>query len=101
MAGRFLVSTTHHLLAIDVETHEFWQVHSGSGLYYGLAKDENGMLYAACRKTVVGPHDETVRAAEVGSILVLDRGFRVVHEIQPPFPCGMCTASHVSTAGYG
>lgn len=86
MADRFLVSTTHYLLAIDPETHQLWQVHSGSGLYYGLAKDTNGLLYAACRNTVAGPDDETVRAAETGSILVLDRGFRVVREIQSPFP---------------
>jgi hypothetical protein len=86
MAHRFLVATTHHLLAIDPQSRRVWRIHSGSGLYYGLAKDEAGLLYAACRHTVTGPDDETVRAGEVGSILVLDRGFRVVGETRPPFP---------------
>jgi hypothetical protein len=86
MPPRFLVSTTHDLLVIDVETDQLWRAHSGSGLYYGLAKDGTGLTYVACRNTVAGPDDEVVREAEVGTILVLDPSFRVVEEIQPPFP---------------
>ncbi|HEX3745592.1 MAG TPA: hypothetical protein VHW09_16735 [Bryobacteraceae bacterium] len=86
MAQRFLVSTTHHLLAIDPEERKLWRVHSGSGLYYGLAKDDKERLYVGCRNAVLGPQDESVRETEAGSILVLDRGLRPIDELQPPFP---------------
>jgi len=86
MANRFLVSTTHHLLAIEPESHMLWRIHSGAGLYFGLAKGPDGVIYAACRNTAFGPEDETVRASERGSVLVLDANFRMCDELRPAFP---------------
>jgi hypothetical protein len=86
MLNRFLVSTTHHLLAIDPESRSLWRVHSGAGLYFGLAKGADGLLYTACRNTVLGPQDPQIRASEEGTILVFDRELRVCGELRPPFP---------------
>lgn len=86
MANRFLVSTTHHLLAVDTDTDEVWRIHSGAGLYFGLAVAENGLLYVACRNRIDGPQNEEARASEKGTILVLDRRFCVCDELRPPFP---------------
>jgi hypothetical protein len=86
MATPFLVSTTHHLLALDPEVHTAWRIHSGSGAYFGLAKGEDGLLYVACRNQIVGDSSEGVRAIQKGTILVLNRGFRVVEVLEPPFP---------------
>jgi len=86
MLKRFLVSTTHCLLAIDPEGGLSWRVHSGRGLYFGLALDPECRIYVACRNTTLGPEDETIRASERGSVLVLDQSFRVCDELTPPFP---------------
>ena len=86
MATRFLVSTTHHLLALDPESHTAWRVYSGSGSYFGLAKGEDGLLYVGCRNQILGDYDEEVRGGQQGTILVLDHTFRVVEVLQPPFP---------------
>ncbi len=53
------------------EQERFYRIHSGKGLYYGLAKDER-YLYVACRGTTVGPADSATRANESGSILIFD-----------------------------
>jgi hypothetical protein len=66
----FLLTTTHYLLAQDEQDH-FFQVHSGRGLYYGIAEHENA-IYVACRNNVEGPTDPASRAKEAGSVLVFD-----------------------------
>jgi hypothetical protein len=86
MANRFVVSTTHHLLALDPESHTLWRIHSGAGLYFGLAEGANGLLYVACRNTVLGSDNDQVRASEEGTILVIDHKFRVCDELRPVFP---------------
>lgn len=86
MARRFLVATTHHLLAIEPQCETLWRVHSGAGLYFGLAMDSAGLLYAACRHTIQGPDNEEARAAEQGSILVFDQELRLYDELRPQFP---------------
>jgi hypothetical protein len=86
MANRFLVSTTHHLLAIDPESGTVWRIHTGAGLYFGLGKGANGLLYTACRNTILGPDNDQVRASEEGTILVFDRNLRVCDELRPQFP---------------
>jgi hypothetical protein len=86
MANRFVVSTTHHLLGLDPESKMLWRIHSGAGLYYGLAKDANGSLYVACRNTVWGSDNDQVRASEEGAILVLDQNLRVCDKLRPQFP---------------
>jgi hypothetical protein len=82
----FLVSTTHYLLAVDPEAGSIKHVHSGKGLYFGLTESPDGFLYAACRNATEGPENESIRAAERGSILVLNRNLQVVEEFQSPFP---------------
>lgn len=86
MPNRFLVSTTHHLLAVEPASGQMWRIHSGSGLYFGLAEGPGRLLYVACRNTVLGPNDNQVRSAEQGSILVLDSNFHVCEELRPEFP---------------
>jgi hypothetical protein len=87
MSIRLLVATVHHLLAIDPEQRRMWRVHSGSGLYYGLASGPGGLLYAACRNTVLWPAPGVVdgRATEHGSVLVFDREFQICDELRPDF----------------
>lgn len=83
----FLITTTHHVLAARLDiVPQFWRIHTGAGLYYGVARDAEGLLYIACRNTTTGPESEAARAAEFGSILVLDRSFNVVKELRAPFP---------------
>ena len=86
VSSSFLVSTTHHLLAVDPVRESIWRVHSGKGLYFGIACDPAGRIYAACRNTTLGHLDETVRSAERGSVLVLDSQLQVCEELEPPFP---------------
>jgi len=85
MARRFLVSTTHHLLAIEPESENLWRIHSGAGLYFGLANGADGLVYAACRHAILGPDNDQVRASEDGSILVLDHDLQVCQELRAPF----------------
>jgi hypothetical protein len=70
MTPGFLLTTTHHVLAFDGQGR-FFRVHSGKGLYYGLAQDGR-CIYVSCRNQTTGPYDATARAGETGSILVLD-----------------------------
>jgi hypothetical protein len=70
MTTAALVTTTHHLLAFDGHDR-FFRVHSGKGLYYGLARDRQ-CIYVSCRNQTTGPIDATARAAEAGSILIFD-----------------------------
>jgi hypothetical protein len=69
MSPAFLLTTTNYLLAFD--GHErFFQVHTGTGLYYGLARDGRH-IYVSCRNQTIGPH-AAARASESGSIRVFD-----------------------------
>jgi hypothetical protein len=85
MPDQFLVSTTNYLLAVEPESHKLWRIHSGGGLYYGLARGANGLLYAARRNCVIGPTDPGARSSEEGSILVFDRDFKQCDELRPKF----------------
>jgi hypothetical protein len=53
------------------DQERFYRIHSGRGLYYGLAKC-GSTLYVACRGTTDGAIDASARAQENGSILVFD-----------------------------
>jgi hypothetical protein len=81
-----IITTTNHVLALD-EQERFYRIHSGKGLYYGLATDERN-LYVACRGTTIGPADANTRARENGSVLVFDvRTLALTGELRPPhFP---------------
>ena len=81
-----LITTTHHLLGYSEDTG-FRQVHSGNGLYYGLALHED-KVFVSCRNNTAGPLDSSARSREYGSILVFDKTtLQVIEELQPPdFP---------------
>jgi hypothetical protein len=85
-AAPFLVSTTRYLLAVDADTGLVAHVHSGKGLYFGLTESPDGLVYVACRNATEGPENESVRAAERGTILVLNRDLEIVGELHAPFP---------------
>ncbi len=70
MKNAFLVTTTHQVLAFDGHD-QFFRVHSGKGLYYGLAQD-NRYFYVSCRNQTIRPDNAAARAEETGSVLVLD-----------------------------
>jgi hypothetical protein len=78
----FLLTTTHHVLAFDGQ-EGFFKVHSGKGLYYGIARDGQH-IYISCRNRTDGPADATARAEERGSILILDAATLLpIFEIRP------------------
>lgn len=78
----YLITTTHHLLAFDGKSR-FFRVHSGKGLYYGLATDGDS-VFVGCRNQTDGPNDADLRAKENGSILVLDaRTLQIKGELRP------------------
>lgn len=84
MEEAFLITTTNHVLAFDGRKC-FYRVHSGKGLYYGIAAHRS-RIYIACRNAVEGSHDESVRARENGSILVLDAiSLAVIDELKADF----------------
>lgn len=81
----YLISTTRYLLGFDPDRQTWRIVHQGNGLYYGLCATQDH-LYASCRNALEGPKDETVRAREQGSVLVLGKDLHLQQELQPPFP---------------
>ena len=62
-------------------------MHFGKGLYFGLTESRDGFIYAACRNATEGPENESIRAAERGTILVLNQKLQVVEELQAHFRC--------------
>jgi hypothetical protein len=82
MKAAYLVATTHALLAFDSQDR-FFEVHSGNGLYYGLAKC-GGRIYVSCRNQTEGPKNLVIRDGEKGSVLVLDaNSLRQISELCP------------------
>jgi hypothetical protein len=81
-----LITTTNNLLALDGQ-ERFYRIHSGKGLYYGLASDERN-LYVTCRGTTMGPAEAATRAQENGSVLVFNaHTLALTGELRPPdFP---------------
>ena len=81
----FLITTTQHVLAFDQSAQTFRRVHSGRGLYYGVC-EVGDQYFIACRNETRGPEDERLRQLERGTILVFDRNFRLIEELEPEFP---------------
>ncbi len=78
-----LVTTSHSLLRVDVESRLVEPVHRGHGLYFGIATDGNRHFVAARKRMVssdVPAHEEQ------GRILVFDTALRLLEEIAAPFP---------------
>lgn len=80
--GRVLVTTSHSVLTLDLDSGARGLVHRGLGLYYGLARRRRGWLVAA-RGRMVSSAQPTEQ--ERGTILVLDQRLRLVGRWQPPF----------------
>ena len=80
----FLVSTSQQILLIDTNQKAVYHVHSGKGLYYGLAL-RRGRVIAACRNRQPSS-DDSERPEERGSLLFFDERLRVEEEVQPLFP---------------
>jgi hypothetical protein len=79
-----LITTTHHVLAYS-DNAGFRIVHTGKGLYYGLSQHD-ARIYISCRNRTEGPVDATVRAAEQGSVLVLNADtLEPVDELLPSY----------------
>jgi hypothetical protein len=83
---KHLVSTTQHLLGLNPDDDSAYRIHSGQGLYFGLARDMENGIYVACRNATDDPENEAVRAAERGSILVFNSGLTISDELTAPFP---------------
>jgi hypothetical protein len=80
----FLVTTSQHLLLLDVNSKTVHRIHSGKGLYYGLCLHD-GRIVAACRNRLPSK-DDMGRELERGSLLFLNHQLQVEEEISPPFP---------------
>ena len=80
----FLVSTSQQIVLIDTNQKAVYRVHSGKGLYYGLAL-RRGRVIAACRNRQPSS-DDSERPEERGSLLFFDERLHVEKEVQPPFP---------------
>jgi len=80
----FLVTTSQHLLLLDVNNRTVHRVQSGRGLYYGLCLHE-GRIVAACRNRLPSK-DDMGRELERGSILFFNHQLEMEAEVSPPFP---------------
>jgi hypothetical protein len=78
---QYLATTSHALLSIDSTTGAIETVHSGSGLYYGIASDGRNFYVAARRRLV-----SDARSEERGHILVFDHELKLVDTWDAPFP---------------
>src|SRR4051794_16362363 len=90
----YLVSTTHHLLALDTRIRKVFIVHSGRGLYYGLGFS-NDRIWVGCRNSIRSPGSELAREHERGSILSLGSETLECRDVlEAPFPLrdihGLC-----------
>jgi hypothetical protein len=80
---KILVSTSHSLLEIDEATLEIRRIHSGKGLYYGIA-NTGDVIYVAARNRLVSsdlPQDE-----ERGEILLFSRKLEFIKSLSADFP---------------
>jgi len=81
MQEAFLIATTQYVLVLD-KNHALRIIHSGSGLYFGLARDEN-YIYIACQKEVAC----NLRMNAHGSILIFDKkSLTLTDELIANFP---------------
>jgi len=79
---QLLLTTSQSLLLLDSDSGHALRLHSGSGLYYGMAH-HGDHLYVAARGRLVS--SEVPPAEESGAILVFDRRLRPCGELRAPF----------------
>jgi len=80
---RVLATTSRSFLRVDIRTRQSDVVHSGDGLYYGIAVAEERIFVAARRRMV---SSDAPAAGEAGVIHVFDRALRHIETLAPPFP---------------
>lgn len=78
---RLLVTTSKSVLSVDTSSGAIGRIHSGSGLYYGIASGEN-KTFVAARNLAPGCDVSSGR----GEVIVLGRGFVEEGRIRAPFP---------------
>lgn len=79
---KVLVTTSRSFLCLDIRTGNKQIIHSGDGLYYGIATTPDHIYVAARRRMVSSsmPADQ-----EQGVIHVFDPALRLVETLVPPF----------------
>lgn len=80
---QLLVTTSHSLLLLDLNSGVTRPLHRGAGLYYGITATPRHYLVAARRRMVSSSEPA---ASEQGEILVFDRYLRHVDTWHAPFP---------------
>ena len=80
---KILATTSQSLLALDLASGERRAVHSGEGLYYGLAKSREHVFVAARRRMV---SSDRPASSEEGVIHVFDHALNHLRTVVPPFP---------------
>lgn len=79
---RVLATTSRSFLCLDISTGNKQVIHSGDGLYYGIAVSPDHVFVAARRRMV---SSDTSAAQEAGVIHVFDHALRLVDTLIPPF----------------
>lgn len=82
-----LVTTSKSILHVDSRTGEISEVHTGAGLYYGIATDDNAKRIYIMARNNADPFNylsKEERSKEQSKVLVMNRLLQVVDEILPP-----------------
>lgn len=79
---KVVVTTSYSVLCVDLQTGEYFPLHRGSGLYYGLTSNDSEIMVGARSRMV---SSDKVPADEQGAILFFDKKFSLSSKIQP---CG-------------
>lgn len=80
-----LITTSHCVLGLD-ESERFFEIHSGKGLYYGMAI-AGSRLYVTARGDSTVPDGSEACACQSGSVLVFDTNtLALTDELRAPFP---------------
>lgn len=79
----YLVTTSHAILLVDSSTGHIRNLHSGLGLYYGIASDAERFFIAARGEL---NSSGTPPAEERGRVLAFDREFKLIETWTSPFP---------------
>ncbi|GAA5142031.1 YncE family protein [Thalassotalea piscium] len=79
----FIVTTSHSVIFLNIENNISITIHSGSGLYYGVAKLQQH-YYVACRNNIDSYHSETEKC----ELIILDDSLKEVGRISPDFDFG-------------
>lgn len=82
-----LVATSKSVLHVTPKTGELKEVHTGAGLYYGIATSDNGENIYVMARNNADPFNylsKEERSKEQSKVLVMNRSLQVIDEILPP-----------------